>query len=32
MFRMSFDQNMLENVKEHFFIWAHVYAGIGLRT
>ena len=32
MFRMSFDQNMSENVEEHFFVCVHMYTSIGLRT
>ena len=32
MFRMSFDQNMFENVEEHFFVYVYVYVSIGLRT
>ena len=32
MFRTTFDRNVLENVKEHFSVWVHVYAGIGLHT
>ena len=32
MFTMSFDQNMLENVKEHFSVWVHACMIIGLRT
>ena len=29
MFRMSFDLNVTENVKEHFSVCVHAYAGIG---
>ena len=32
MFTMSFDQNMLENVEEHFSVWIHACTVIGLRT
>ena len=32
MFRMNFDRNMLENVKEHFSIWVYACAGIDLGT
>ena len=32
MFTMSFDQNMLENVEEHFSVWVHACTVIGLCT
>jgi len=30
MFRMIFDQHVVENVEEHFSVCAHAYAGIDL--
>jgi len=32
MFRISFDQNVVENVEEYFFDCAHVNVNIGLCT
>lgn len=32
MFRMIFDQNVVENFEEHFSICVHAYVGIGLCT
>ena len=32
MFRTTFDRNVLENVKEHFSVWVHMYTSIGLHT
>ena len=32
MLRMIFDRNMSENFEEHFFVYAHAYTDIGLRT
>ena len=32
MFRISFDRYMSENVKEHFFVCVHAYAGIEMHT
>ena len=31
MFRTTFDRNVLENVEKRFFVWVHMYTGIGLR-